>query len=58
MAGERNRAKQYIGQNRFLEFDPETLPARDEAAADCVIRALEERAIIRPAAEFGAGEGI
>jgi sulfate adenylyltransferase large subunit len=58
MAEERDRAKQYVGEHRFLEFDPEALPARDEAAADCVIRALEECAIIRPAAEFGAGEGI
>ena len=58
MAEERERAKQYVGEHRFLEFDPESLPARDEAAADRIIRALEERAIIRPAAEFGAGEGI
>jgi hypothetical protein len=57
MAGERDRAKSYVGEHRFLEFEPEALPARDEAAADRVIRALEERAIIRPA-EFGAGEGI
>jgi sulfate adenylyltransferase large subunit len=57
MAEERDRARQYVGEHRFLEFDPEALPARDDAAADRVIRALEERAIIRPA-EFGTGEGI
>ena len=27
MAGERDRAKEYVGENRFLEFDPESLPA-------------------------------
>jgi sulfate adenylyltransferase large subunit len=58
MAEERARAKAYVGENRFLEFDPEALPAGDEAAADRVIRALEGRAIVRPAAEFGSGEGI
>ena len=58
MAEERDRAREYVGQARFLEFDPEDLPARDEAAADRVILALEEHAIIRPAAEFGVGEGI
>jgi sulfate adenylyltransferase large subunit len=58
MAEERDRAREYVGENRFLEFDPEALPARDEAATDRVMRALEERAIIRPAAEFGGGEGI
>jgi sulfate adenylyltransferase large subunit len=57
MAEERDRARSYVGEHRFLEFDPEALPARDEAAADRVIRVLEERAIIRPA-DFGAGEGI
>ena len=57
MAEERDRAKSYVGEHRFLEFDPEALPAHDEAAADRVIRVLEERAIIRPA-EFGTGEGI
>jgi sulfate adenylyltransferase large subunit len=58
MAEERDRAREYVGQARFLEFDPEDLPARDEAAADRVILALEEHAIIRPAAEFRVGEGI
>jgi sulfate adenylyltransferase large subunit len=58
MAGERDRAREYVGENRFLEIDPEALPARDEAAADRVMRALEERAIIRPSAEFGVREGI
>jgi hypothetical protein len=58
MAEERGRAKEYVGENRFLEFVPEALPARDEAAADLVMQALEERALIRPVAEFGVREGI
>jgi sulfate adenylyltransferase large subunit len=58
MDEERGRAKEYVGENRFLEFAPESLAAGDEEAADRVIRALEGRAIIRPAAEFGSGEGI
>ncbi len=58
MDEERDRAKQYVGDNRFFEFEPGSLAAGDEAAAERVIRALEGRAIIRPAAEFGSGEGI
>jgi hypothetical protein len=58
MAGERDRAMGYIGADRFLEFDPESLPARDDAAADRILKALEERAIVPPAERFGGGEGI
>jgi adenylylsulfate kinase-like enzyme len=57
LAEERDRALRYVGEHRFLEFDPQALPARDDEAADRVIRVLEERAIIRPV-EFGSGEGI
>jgi len=42
----------------FPEFVPGSLAAGDEEAAERAIRALEGRALIRPAAEFGSGEGI
>jgi hypothetical protein len=58
MAEECERARQYVGAERFIELDPESLPARDEAAADKIVAALEQRGIIRPAETFRSGEGI
>jgi sulfate adenylyltransferase large subunit len=58
MGGERDRALTYVGADRFLEFEPESLPAADEAAANRILEALEERAIIPPGERFGGGEGI
>jgi sulfate adenylyltransferase large subunit len=57
MAGECDRARDYVGADRFLEFAPGALPASDEAAAERILHELERRAIIRPATWAG-GEGI
>ncbi len=58
LADERDRAMEYVGAARFVELDPESLPPGDEAAAERILRVLEDRGIIRPAEAFGSGEGI
>jgi hypothetical protein len=57
-AEECERARRYAGEERFIEFDPESLPPGDEDAADRIMAALEARGIIRPAEAFWSGEGI
>jgi sulfate adenylyltransferase large subunit len=57
MAGERDRALEYVGADRFLEFDSEPLPANDREAAESILKILEERSIV-PAVRFDGGEGI
>jgi sulfate adenylyltransferase large subunit len=55
---ERDRAREYAGSERFLEFAPEQLAVSDAEAVDQVCGELERRGLIRPDERFGTGEGI
>ena len=56
-AGERTRAREAVGETRFLDFAPNDLPADDDEAARVILRKLEDRGILRKE-DFTAGEGI
>ncbi|HYO83253.1 MAG TPA: hypothetical protein VES20_17745, partial [Bryobacteraceae bacterium] len=44
---DRERAKKLVGENAFVEVDPVSLPAQDQAATAFITSALEIRGIIR-----------
>jgi sulfate adenylyltransferase large subunit len=54
---DRSRARDLVGAERFLYFDPESLPADDDAAANAILGELEFRGIL-PTDRFQSGGGI
>jgi sulfate adenylyltransferase large subunit len=57
-AGERDRARELVGDHRFFDFAPQSLDSSDERAAEQICAALERRAIIPQPDGFAGGEGI
>ncbi len=57
-AEERERTREMVGGNRFVEFAPKALPASDARAAAIVCDELERRGVIQPLGRFTEGEGI
>ena len=55
---DRARARELVGQDRFLEIAPEDLPASDHRAAEKICTLLESRGLLSGAAAGIAGEGI
>ncbi len=56
--GERDRARELVGDHRFFDFAPQSLDSSDERAAEQICAALERRAIIPQLDGFAGGEGI
>ncbi len=54
---ERQRAKTFVGDDRFFDFAPESLSANDERAADEILSALESQGVVRNT-KLAAGDGI
>jgi hypothetical protein len=54
----RERTRNAVGGDRFVEFAPQALDASDERAATLVSNELERRGLIRPLARFIEGGGI
>ncbi|MBM3752387.1 MAG: sulfate adenylyltransferase subunit CysN [Acidobacteria bacterium] len=57
-AGERDRAESFTATNRFVEIAAKELPSKDEAAAERILKALEDRGVLRRKDRFTLGEGI
>jgi hypothetical protein len=55
---ERERARELVGPDRFIDIDPQTLSLRDGEAAGQVCRLLEERGLIRKDDRGTSGDGI
>jgi len=55
---EQDRARAQVGANRFFEFEPQSLPASDEAAAEQICALLEARGIIPRDGRFMDADGI
>jgi sulfate adenylyltransferase large subunit len=55
---ERERARELVGPDRFIDIDPQTLSLRDGEAAGQVCRLLEERGFIRKDDRGTSGDGI
>ncbi len=55
---DRERARELVGGDRFLEISPEDLPASDHKAAEKICALLEGRGLLSGAAAGIAGEGI
>jgi sulfate adenylyltransferase large subunit len=56
-AVEHSHARSVIGEARFVDFEPNQLPADDDQAAAAILRRLEDRGILRKE-DFSSGEGI
>jgi len=57
-AGERDRAESFTAANRFVEIAAKELPSKDEDAAERILKALEDRGVLRRKDRFTLGEGI
>ena len=56
-AAEFERARLLVGPERFLAFDPQSLPSSDQQAAEHICAELEERGVL-PRTTFREGEGV
>jgi sulfate adenylyltransferase large subunit len=55
---DRDRAREMVGAERFVEIDPASLPPDDAAAARFICQLLEQRGLIPPDQRGLEGEGI
>lgn len=55
---ERERARELVGSEQFVQIDPQTLSARDVEAKDQIARILESRGFVRPDGRGLGGDGI
>jgi hypothetical protein len=56
-AAEFERARLLVGPERFMAFDPQSLPSSDQQAAEHICAELEERGVL-PRTTFREGEGV
>ncbi len=52
------RARKQVGPNRFFDFDPQSLAASDEEAAEQIRAVLEKNGILPGRGGFPVAEGI
>ncbi|HET8548772.1 MAG TPA: sulfate adenylyltransferase subunit CysN [Bryobacteraceae bacterium] len=57
-AGDRESARDTVGVDHFVAFEPEELPARDDEAAQRICRVLEDRGFLGTIGAGLSGEGI
>jgi sulfate adenylyltransferase large subunit len=55
---ERDRARQLVGTEQFVDIDPQTLSSNDPEATDQIARLLEARGFVRPDERGLGGDGI
>ncbi len=55
---ERERARELVGADRFIDIDPQTLSVRDAEAAEQICRLLDARGLVRRDYRGIAGDGI
>jgi hypothetical protein len=55
---DRERARQLVGADRFVDVDPQTLSSKDEEAIEEIARMLEIRGFVRADERGIAGDGI
>ena len=56
--GERERAREVVGVDQFVDVDPQTLSTKDVEAKDQITRMLESRGFVRPDDRGVGGDGI
>jgi sulfate adenylyltransferase large subunit len=56
--GERDRARELVGAEQFVDIDPQTLSTKDVEATDQIMRLLEARGFVRPDDRGIGGDGI
>ncbi len=56
--GERDRARELVGAERFIDYDPESLESNDGSAAGQICAELERRGVTPRPDRFLGGEGI
>ena len=56
--GERERAREVVGADQFVDVDPQTLSTKDVEAKDQITRMLESRGFVRPDDRGVGGDGI
>jgi hypothetical protein len=57
-SAERERARRQVGDNRFFDFEPQSLATSDEQAAEQVCAVLEARGILSQRGQFTGADGI
>ena len=55
---ERDRARQLVGAEQFVDIDPQTLSSNDSEAMEQIARLLESRGFVRPDERGLGGDGI
>jgi sulfate adenylyltransferase large subunit len=55
---ERERARELVGPDQFVDIDPQTLSTKDSEAKEYIAKLLESRGIIRPDDRGLGGDGI
>ncbi|HYI96548.1 MAG TPA: sulfate adenylyltransferase subunit CysN [Bryobacteraceae bacterium] len=56
--GERERARELVGFEQFVDIDPQSLSSKDADAKDQITRILETRGFVRPDGRGLGGDGI
>jgi sulfate adenylyltransferase large subunit len=56
--GERDRAREVVGAEQFVDVDPQTLSTKDIEAKEQITRLLEARGFVRPDDRGVGGDGI
>jgi adenylylsulfate kinase-like enzyme len=56
--GERDRARELVGPEHFVDIDPQSLSAKDVEAKDQITSILESRGFVRPDDRGIGGDGI
>ncbi len=56
--GERDRAREVVGAEQFVDIDPQTLSTKDIEAKEQITRLLEARGFVRPDDRGVGGDGI
>lgn len=55
---DRERCKQHVGAERFIELDPQALPSKDEIAVAQIAKMLEDKGFVRRDDRGTSGDGI